>query len=143
MDEALHAPPAHARIATAAILAFAVAGCRATAAPPQAVTSAGSLVVAAAAAEHGLCRAAAALPDVGSARRDFQNIAHAALHELAAAPGLARSPAARVLETMQVVERDIATGAGAAVLAPDLDALRSSTEAAIRALGLPASTCAP
>jgi len=140
---ALHDPAAHARIAAAAILAFAVAGCRATVTPTQAVTASGSLVVVAAAAEDGLCRAAAALPDVGSARRDFENVAHAALHELAAAPDLARSLAARVLETMQVVERDIAASASPAVLAPDLDALRSSTEAAIRALGLPASPCLP
>jgi hypothetical protein len=87
------------------------------------------------AAALGLCLAVAALPNVNAAERAFDNNAHEALHALAAAPGLERGLAARVLESMERVEADFARSAPDGGLAADLQALTIDTDRALQELG--------
>jgi hypothetical protein len=122
-------------VATTAMLAC---GCGALGNPPGASLSpSGDLT----AASAGLCRAIAALPDTAAAQRTFVNSAHAALHALAAAPGLDRSIAAGVLESMQRVEGDFATIATQKTLTADLQDLTTKADAALRAIGQIPAPC--
>jgi hypothetical protein len=93
------------------------------------------------AASTGLCAAIAALPDATEVERTFTNEAHAALHSLAAAAGLDRADAARVLEGMEQVETDFNSG-DAGALATDLVALHVSVDEALRALAIEVPVCA-
>lgn len=95
------------------------------------------------AAVVGLCSATATLPDLEGARRAFVNRAHDPLHALAADPRLTRTAAARVLEGMGRVERDLDMSVGAAVLAEDLGALALVARAALTELGIDVASCAP
>jgi hypothetical protein len=92
-------------------------------------------------ASSGLCHALGALPDAPAAGRAFINEAHEALHRLAADPRLARPMAARVLETMQKVEADLASQPDATLLATDLAALRATADAALETLGVELPSC--
>jgi hypothetical protein len=51
--------------------------------------------------------------------------------------------AARILETMQRVEADIASSTNAAVLGRDLGELHRATLAAVDSLGIAVPSCAP
>jgi hypothetical protein len=95
-----------------------------------------------AASSSGVCEAIAALPDLAVAQRAFTNLAHDALHGLAADPRLARSLSARVLETMQQVEADFDRPLDVAALTGDLNALHTSADAALEALGEEVPACA-
>ncbi len=88
-----------------------------------------------------MCQAIAALPDVAAAERIFMNVAHAALHLLAADPRLDRSMSAGVLETMQKVEADFRHSPGVTVLADDLANLHASADSALKAIGEDAPAC--
>jgi hypothetical protein len=74
--------------------------------------------------------------------RAFINVAHESLHALAADPRLDRSAAALVLETMARVESDFRASTASPTLAVDLAALRTSTDAALQALGEEVPGCA-
>ncbi len=87
------------------------------------------------ASSSGVCAAIAELPDVPRAQRAFTNLAHDALHGLAADQRLARSLSARVLEAMQQVEADFDRPPDVAVLTVDLKALHASADAALQGLG--------
>jgi hypothetical protein len=89
-----------------------------------------------------VCRAIDALPDVAAAERVFTNVAHEALHGLAADPRLSRSMSARVLEAMQKVETDFSGSTGASALGDDLAVLQVSTDVALGALGEEVPVCA-
>jgi hypothetical protein len=95
-----------------------------------------------AASSSGVCEAIDALPDESAAERAFTNVAHDALHGLAADPRLDRSMSARVLEAMQKVEADFDRAPGVAVLTGDLTALRASADEALQALGEAVPACA-
>jgi hypothetical protein len=95
-----------------------------------------------AASSAGVCQAIEALPDVTAAERAFTNVAHEALHGLAADPRLTRSVSAPVLEAMQKVEADFSSSTGASALGDDLAELRVSTDAALGALGEEVPLCA-
>ncbi len=95
-----------------------------------------------AASSSGVCEAIAALPDVSAAQRAFTNVAHDALHGLAADPRLDRPMSARVLEAMQKVEADFERQPGEAVLTADLTELRVSADAALQAIGEVVPACA-
>jgi hypothetical protein len=91
----------------------------------------------------GVCQAIAALPDLSAAGRAFTNLAHEALHGLAADPRLARSMSARVLEAMEKVEADFSQARDVAVLTDDLAELQASANAALQTLGEEVPACAP
>ena len=74
--------------------------------------------------------------------RAFTNVAHDALHGLAADPRLDRPMSARVLEAMQKVEADFERPPGEAVLTADLTELRASADAALQAIGEAVPACA-
>lgn len=93
------------------------------------------------AAASGLCDALAALPDAAAADRAFTNVAHDALHALAAAPGLDRTLAAPVLEAMERVETDFDTPSDVAMLSADLGALHDAAGDALEALGKDVTPC--
>lgn len=93
-------------------------------------------------AVSGLCAALAALPDRPAAERAFTNIAHDALHGLAADQRLDRALAAHILETMQIVEMDFGRSAAADALSLDLGALRDSASVALEAVGEIVPSCA-
>ena len=95
-----------------------------------------------AASSAGVCQALDALPDVTAAERAFTNVAHEALHGLAADPRLSRSVSARVLEAMQKVEADFSGSTGASALRDDLAELKVSTDAALGTLGEEVPACA-
>jgi len=82
------------------------------------------------------------LPDVSAAERAFTNLAHEALHGLAAAPRLDRSMSARVLEAMEKVEADFSQSPDVAVLTADLAELQGAADAALKALGVEVPACA-
>jgi hypothetical protein len=88
-----------------------------------------------AAASTGVCKALAALPDTKAAERSFENVAHAALHALAAAPTLDRALSAAVLESMERVEADFTTSGAGGRLRQDLEALLEDTNMALQAIG--------
>ncbi|MDP9273054.1 MAG: hypothetical protein M3O93_05905 [Chloroflexota bacterium] len=88
-----------------------------------------------------MCQAIAALPDVPAAERIFTNVAHGALHLLAADPRLDRSMSAGVLETMQKVEADFRHSPGVAVLTDDLANLHALANTALHAIGEEVPAC--
>jgi hypothetical protein len=92
----------------------------------------------------GVCQAIVALPDVAAAERSFANVAHEALHSLAAEPGLDRQLAAGILEAMQKVEADFGQSPppAAAALTSDLTSLHESADRALVSLGQTAPPCA-
>ena len=92
-------------------------------------------------ASSGLCLTVATLPDTTAAERTFVNLAHAALHQLAAAPGLSRDHAAGVLESMQRVEADFRSDAPVEILTLDLQDLSAQANGALRAIGQTPSPC--
>jgi len=94
------------------------------------------------ASSSGVCQTIAALPDLSAAERAFTNLAHDALHGLAADPRLDRSMTARVLEGMEKVEADFSQPPDMAVLSDDLTELHASADAALQALGLEMPACA-
>lgn len=93
------------------------------------------------AAASGVCEALAALPDAAAADRAFTNVAHDALHALAAAPGLDRTLAAPVLEAMERVETDFDAPSDVAALAADLGDLHDAAGNALEALGTDVAPC--
>lgn len=95
-----------------------------------------------AASSSGVCQSIVALPDVSAAERAFTNLAHEALHVLAADPRLGRSLSARVLEAMEKVEADFSQSPDVAVLTDHLAELHASADAALRALGEEVPACA-
>jgi hypothetical protein len=118
----------------ALVLSACSPGANAPAVPSQAA-------IGFAASSAGVCRAIDALPDVTAAERAFTNVAHEALHGLAADPRLSRSMSARVLEAMQKVEADFGGSTGASALSDDLAELQVSTDAALGALGEEVPAC--
>jgi hypothetical protein len=120
---------------------MAVSACQAMATSPTGGTSASMPAGDLTAASSGLCLAIAALPDATAAQRTFENVAHAALHALAAAPGLDRSTAAAVLESMQRVEGDFGTIATRKTLTADLQDLTQKADTALRAIGQSPPPC--
>lgn len=94
------------------------------------------------ASSSGVCQAIAALPDVSAAQRAFTNVAHDALHGLAADPRLDRSMSAQVLEAMQIVEVDFTQTPDDAVLSEDLANLLAVADAALGDLGEEVPACA-
>jgi hypothetical protein len=101
----------------------------------------GQATIGLAASSAGVCQAIDALPDVPAAERAFTNVAHEALHGLAANPRLSRSMSARVLEAMQKVETDFSGSTGASALRDDLAELQVSADAALGALGEEVPAC--
>jgi hypothetical protein len=93
------------------------------------------------ASSSGLCQAIVALPDLPAAEHAFTNVAHDALHRLAADPRLGRSMAARVLEAMQKVETDFSRSSDVAVVTGDLAELQTSADLALRAIGEEVPAC--
>jgi hypothetical protein len=94
------------------------------------------------ASSSGVCQAIIALPDLSAAEHAFTNVAHDALHRLAADPRLGRALAARVLEAMQKVETDFSRSSDVAALTGDLAELRTSADLALRAIGEEVPACA-
>jgi hypothetical protein len=93
------------------------------------------------ASSSGVCKAIVALPDLPAAERAFTNLAHDALHELAAEPRLSRSMSARVLEAMNKVEADFSRSPDVAVLSADLAELHASADSALQELGQEVPAC--
>jgi hypothetical protein len=93
------------------------------------------------ASSSGVCQAILALPDAAGAERAFINVAHQALHGLAADNRLDRPMSARVLETMQRVEADFSEATDAPSLGVDLAALQAAADAALRAIGEEVPAC--
>lgn len=94
------------------------------------------------ASSSGVCQAITALPDLSAAERAFTNLAHDALHGLAADPRLDRSTSARVLEAMERVHTDFSESRALSVLTDDLVELHASADAALEALGVEVPQCA-
>ena len=94
------------------------------------------------ASSSGVCQAILALPDTAAADRAFINVAHQALHSLAADNRLDRPMSARVLETMQRVEADFSGATDSPSLGLDLAALQAAADAALRAIGEEVPACA-
>jgi hypothetical protein len=126
------------RIGVATSLLFA---CSPASATPGGGAGAGSVLTAASA---GVCQAIVALPDAAAAERTFTNVAHEALHSLAAEPGLDRQLSARVLEAMQKVEADFGQSPppDIAALTSDLASLHDSADRALVSIGDTAPPCA-
>lgn len=82
------------------------------------------------------------LPDRSAAKRAFVNLAHQALHDLAADPRLDRSMSARVLEAMEKVEADFSRSPDVGALTDDLAKLLAAADSALRALGEEVPACA-
>jgi hypothetical protein len=93
-------------------------------------------------ASSGMCQAIAALPDLTAVESAITNLAHEALHSLAADPRLDRPVSARILEAMENVEADFSQTPDVAMLSADLAELRAATDAGLRALGLEVPACA-
>jgi type II secretory pathway predicted ATPase ExeA len=94
------------------------------------------------ASSSGVCQAMIALPDLSAAEHAFTNVAHDALHRLAADPRLGRPIAARVLEAMQKVEADFSRSSDVVALTGDLRELQASADTALRAIGEEVPGCA-
>lgn len=107
--------------------------------PPSTTPSPLSLDLTAAAS--GVCEAIVALPDLPAAKRAFTNLAHDALHGLAADARLDPTMSARVLEAMGKVEADFYPPSDATELSADLADLHASADAALQALGVQVSPC--
>jgi hypothetical protein len=95
------------------------------------------------ASSSGLCQAIAALPSASLAERAFTNVAHEALHVLAADSRIDRTLRARILEAMERVEADFSAPADTSVLADDLAALQGSADEALRSVDVQVPPCAP
>lgn len=93
-------------------------------------------------ASSGVCDAIRELPDVIAAQRVFTNVAHDALHGLAADVDVDRNKAARILETMQKVEADFGRPPDISTLTSDLQALRAAADAALGEIGQGVAGCA-
>ena len=132
-----HLPPSIAWLTAAGVGLF-LGACL----PGPASTPSGAVASGVAASSSGVCLAVAALPDVSAADRAFINVAHAALHQLAAVPRLDRAMAARILETMLTVEADFRVRAAGPVVGADLANLHAAADAALRALGIEVPPCA-
>lgn len=91
----------------------------------------------------GLCHAIAGLPDPATVKRTFTNEAHDGLHRLAADGRLTAPIAARVLETMQRLEADLAASPPPPAISGDLIDLKAAADAALHTLGVEMSTCGP
>src|SRR6266508_2334219 len=78
------------------------------------------------ASSSGVCQAIVALPDLSASERAFTNLAHEALHGLAADPRLDRAMSARVLEAMEKVETDFNQSTDVPELVDDLAELHAS-----------------
>ena len=119
--------------------ALVLVGCGAGPSPSARVSPLADAVI-------GVCQARAALrgsaPDAEAADRAFTNVAHEALHILAADPGLERGLAARVLEAMEQVETDFEGNTDPDALDADLADLGSAAGAALDALGVEVPPCA-
>jgi hypothetical protein len=104
----------------------------------------GDAAVRLAASSSGVCQAIVALPDVAAAERTFTNVAHEALHSLAAEPRLDRQLSARVLEAMQNVEVDFGQTQppDVAVLTAHLTKLHEAADRALVSIGETAPPCA-
>jgi hypothetical protein len=88
-----------------------------------------------------VCQAIEALPDASASERAFTNLAHEALHGLAADPRLPRPISARVLEAIQRIETDFSGSASVETTTEDLRQLRVATDAALGALGVEVPAC--
>lgn len=88
-----------------------------------------------------MCQAIVALPDVSAAQRAFTNVAHDALHGLAADSRLDRSMSAQVLQAMQRVEVDFTQSRDDAALGNDLANLLAVADAALRTIGEDVPAC--
>jgi hypothetical protein len=93
------------------------------------------------ASSSGVCQAIAVLPNISAAQRAFTNVAHDALHSLAADPRLDRSMSAQVLEAMRRVEVDFTQSSDGAALSEDLANLLAVADAALEALGEEVPVC--
>jgi hypothetical protein len=127
------------------LLAALLAGCATGqgASAPGSSTPAGASIGAESLskAATGVCLAIASLPDARGAEDTFTNEAHEALHALAAAEGLDRSLAARLLEAMERVEADFEGGAAETALRTDLNGLHAAAGDALAGLGMAAPPC--
>jgi hypothetical protein len=133
------AMPLRSGIRIAIVIALVLTGCSPGAS--DSVTPS-QPVAGLAASSSGVCQAINAVPDVAAAERIFTNVAHEALHRLAADPRLDRSVSARVLETMQKVEADFEQTPDAAAVAVDLAALQAAADTALRGIGEDVPACA-
>jgi len=121
---------------------LAIVACSAGSTPsPVATAPPSQAALGLSAASSGVCQAIIALPDLSAAERAFSNLAHEALHTLAADPRLGRAMSARVLEAMEKVEADFSQSPDVAVLADDLTELHASADAALQALGEEVPPC--
>jgi hypothetical protein len=120
-------------------IALVLAACAPASGASATLGSTGSALTA---SSSGVCQAILALPDAVAAQRAFINVAHQALHGLAADDHLARPMSARVLETMQRVEADFSGAMDAPLLGHDLAALRVAADAALSAIGEEVPACA-
>ena len=107
----------------------------------QASASGSGIATDLAAASTGVCQTLAALPDATAAERSFENVAHAALHALAAAPALDRALSAAVLESMERVEADFTASRAGEPLRRDLETLLEEANAALQAIGRTQPPC--
>lgn len=123
----------------AAWIALVLSACTPAAGASATLGPTGSALTASSA---GVCQAIVALPDAAAAERAFINVAHQALHGLAADNRLDRPMSARVLETMQRVEADFSGATDAPSLGVDLAALREAADAALGAIGEEVPACA-
>jgi hypothetical protein len=88
-----------------------------------------------AASSSGVCQARLELPDVIAAERAFTNLAHEALHALAADARLSRATTAGILEAMERSEADFSHQSAPSILAADLEVLQTAADAALTAVG--------
>lgn len=125
------------RLGVTPLIGLLLVGCGGTPASSVPATTAAAYTM----AYRGLCAARRqANDDAEAARRSFYDRSHATLHDLTrAVERHDRALAGRVLERMQAVERDLATGA--ASLAPDIAQLQRMTASAVVAIGLTRPTC--
>jgi hypothetical protein len=123
----------------AAWIALILAACAPAAGASATLSPTGSALTA---SSSGVCQAILALPDAAAAERAFINVAHQALHGLAADNRLDRPMSARVLETMQRVEADFSAATDSPSLGLDLAALQAAADAALRAIGEEVPACA-
>jgi hypothetical protein len=119
------------------LILLLLGACSPAASPTVAVNEAARGV----AASSGLCAAIVALPDASASERAFTNLAHDALHGLAADPRLTRPMSARVLEAMERIETDFSGSASLTATTDDLRGLRDATDAALVALGVEVPAC--
>jgi hypothetical protein len=122
----------------AAWIALVLAACAPASGASATLGPTGSALTA---SSSGVCQAILSLPDAVAAQRAFINVAHQALHGLAADNRLDRTNSARVLETMQRVEADFSGAADAPSLGSDLAQLQAAADAALGAIGEEVPAC--